>query len=233
MGASQEDDCRDVGALSHQAKVAQYHANIDDDPTELADIYLNFTDFERIEFQVFKQRLSIAVFLARSIDESARRVISRCEEESATDSHRIQGWDEESDLLLENRRGLAEDAAQIGRGAATITAVAALEGLLDDLLDPLAGDPRRRRPRGLQDKWAALLAQTEFPGDRAQQFAVDVKKIADRRNAFAHELTGSYWPRNSQGRDSAATAFTFEELQDTLHTIGHLAQTLEDLLNRT
>lgn len=230
MGLSREDDYLDFAALSHEEKVALYHANIDNDPTELAEIYLDFTDFDRIEFQVFKQRLSIAVFLARSIDQSARQVLARCDEETATGSHRIEVWEGESDLLLENRRGLAQDAIGIGRGAATITAVAALEGLLDDLLDLPASAARRRGLRGLQDKWAALVADTGIVDEDSQRLTADVKKIATRRNTFAHELTGSYWPQNRQHASPAAT-FTADELHDTLRTIGHLAHTLEDLLN--
>lgn len=228
MGRTHDEDYHlDVGAMPHAEKVALYHANIDSDPTELADIYLDFNDFDRIEFQVFKQRLSIAVFLTRSIDKSAHEVIARCDKQTDSASHRIPGWEGESDLLLDNRRTLAENATQIGRGAATIAAVAALEGLLDDLLDQPAPDARRR---GLQDKWAAILDGTHVDDIDAQRLSGEVKKIAKRRNTFAHELTGSYWPQNPHDGDLPAV-FTDQELHDTLHTIGHLAHTLEDLLN--
>lgn len=149
MGLPQDEySYVDLSAMSHEERVAPYHANIDDDPNELADIYLDFLHFDRSEFQVFKERLSIAVFITRSVDTSAAAVTSRCDDESATGSHRVPGWEGESDLLLENRRGLAGEAAEIGRGAATITAVAALESLLDDLLDlPAARWPPARPAR--------------------------------------------------------------------------------------
>jgi hypothetical protein len=44
--------------FSHEESVESYWATADDDPTGFADLYLDFQDFRRIEFLLFKDRLS-------------------------------------------------------------------------------------------------------------------------------------------------------------------------------
>lgn len=216
--------------LTREEKLARYYEFIDEDPTQLADLYLDFAAFGQIEFVIFQERLSIAVFLARSVQNASQKVLDKCTDLLASGEHRVAGWETESDLLIENQQGLAKEAAPIGYGAATLTAVAALEGLLDDLLALSASSGRRQGLRGLQDKWGALLASADVTGDSAQRLTADLQKVARRRNAFAHELTGSYWHENRRHTGSTAT-FSAEDLDETLHTIGRLAHALDDLLN--
>lgn len=228
VGMTVEDDFA-YADLPREEKIAAYYESIDEDPTRLADLYLNFTAFGQAEFVIFQQRLSIAVYLARTVQSASQGILDKCAESFSTGEHRVAGWEAESDLLLETRQGLAEEAAPIGYGAATLTAVAALESLLDDLLALQAPDARRPGLRGLQDKWAALLDRTEVNPDNAERLATAVRKVAKRRNAFAHELTGSYW--NENRRAGAADTFSAEDFDDTLHTIGRLAHALDDLLS--
>jgi hypothetical protein len=62
--------------LTRRELVEMYWANVDDDPDMRADLYLDFHDFDRIEFLLFKERLSAAILVARS----ARNAISELKE---------------------------------------------------------------------------------------------------------------------------------------------------------
>jgi hypothetical protein len=211
--------------MSSSEMLAFYHQLAEDDVTILADLYLDFADLDRPTFGVFKDRLCSAILLARAVTTHTDEMSRQCTEHARTGSHRIKGWEGESDMMLEERQALGETAATIARGAATLTAVAAFESLLDDLLPPDV-----QPGGGLLRKWAAVLRDYQFPEHETVPLTTQVRDIGQRRNTFAHELTGSYWPKNT----ATATTPAFDEasLDDTLHTVGRLAVALESLIDR-
>ena len=52
------------------------------------------------------------------------------------------------------------------------------------------------------------------------------KRLADRRNAFAHSLTGSYWETDR----SVAAIFTPEAMEDTVYTVGRIAVLMDEIV---
>lgn len=212
-------------AMNHDEMLAFYRELADQDVTILADLYLDFTDLDRPTFQVFKDRLCSAILLARAVTTRTDEIVRQCADDAHTGAHRAPGWEGESAMMLDERQALGDIAAAIARGAATLTAVAAFESLLDDLLPPAAAPGG-----GLIRKWTAVIQDYQFPGHETAPLTAQVRKIGRRRNTFAHELTGSYWPKN--GLTEPTPVFDDASLEDTLHTVGRLAVTLEALIDR-
>jgi hypothetical protein len=113
--------------------VEAYWAIVDDDPTALADLYLGFHDFNRVEFLLFKDRLSAAILVARSAMKANSELDARFEQRRKDGSHLVPGWEAESDGALDESIGVVHGAQEIAVGAAILTAVAALELLLKEL----------------------------------------------------------------------------------------------------
>ncbi|PYC74900.1 hypothetical protein C7C45_03130 [Micromonospora arborensis] len=213
------DFTRPLSQLEH---VEAYWDSADDDPTSLADLYLNFHDFDRIEFLLFKDRLSAAILIARSAGKAISRLQDRFEQERQDGSHRVPGWEAESDLVLEESLGVVQDAQGIAVGAAILSAVAALELLLKELS---ASTGKRR---GLDQSLRDLLAQQNASSDETKRIIEMVSRVRRRRNAFAHSLTGSYWDA-----PTAEDMFTPESMEDTLFTVAKIAVALEALIDAT
>lgn len=210
--------------MNHAEMVAFYEVAADQDATLLADIYLDFTDFGRPEFVAFTERLCAAVLLARAVVTRADEMAQQCKEDARTGGHRVPGWEGESDVMLDERRGMVETAAAIGRGAATLTAVAAFESLLEDLLPVVVA-----QRGGLSRKWRGVIAAYRLSDHEVAALASDIDRISSRRNTFAHRLTGSPWLNNAT---ESTPSFSAAELDDTLHTVGRLAVALDELTDR-
>jgi hypothetical protein len=201
--------------------VEMYWATIDEDPTTLADLYLDFHIFSRIEFGIFRDRLSAAILVARA----AKKQINQLEEHFKTQqqdgSHIVPGWEAESDDYLGVNMGTVETAYHLYIGATTVTAVAALEALLMDLTPD-----DEALPRGLHRLWIAFLDRYKVIGETRLRMIQQEQKIGKRRNTFAHALTGPYFSREKSIQDM----FTEGTLQDTLQTVGNLAVEMEMLV---
>ncbi|MBF6399478.1 hypothetical protein IU438_27280 [Nocardia cyriacigeorgica] len=61
--------------LTEEQMEALYREKADDYPKDLAELYLGFHAFARIEFLVFRDRLSAAIFLWRSTNSAADRAL--------------------------------------------------------------------------------------------------------------------------------------------------------------
>jgi hypothetical protein len=211
------DPSRRLSQLEH---VEAYWADIDNDPHSLADIYLNFHDFDRIEFLLFKDRLSAAILVARSARNATSRLETRIKQHRQAGSHRVPGWEAESDDALEESLGVVQDAQEIAIGAAILTAVAALELLLKEL------SPNTGSRRGLDQILKGFLVQRNATPDETKRIIEMISRVRNRRNFFAHTLTGSYW-----GRPTEVDIFTHESMNDTLFTVAEIAISLEALVD--
>ncbi|MCM0673533.1 hypothetical protein NCC78_02190 [Micromonospora phytophila] len=211
------DLSRPLDQLEH---VQVYWANADNDPESLADLYLNFHDFGRVEFLLFKGRLSATILVARSARIATSRLMARLQQQRRDGSHRFPGWEAESDGVLEESVGVVEDAEKIAIGAAILAAVAALELLLKELSD--SADTRS----GLDQTLKEFLKRRNVSSNETERIIEMVSRVRERRNSFAHTLTGSYWDQ-----PTAERILTPESMDDTLFTVGKIAIALEALVD--
>ncbi|WP_146605677.1 hypothetical protein [Micromonospora craterilacus] len=211
------DLSRPLTQLEH---VQVYWANADNDPESLADLYLNFHDFGRVEFLLFKGRLSAAILVARSARIATSRLMARLEQQRRDGSHRVPGWEVESDDVLEESVGVVQDAEEIAIGSAILAAVAALELLLKELSDSTG------KRSGLDQTLKDFLTRRNASSDETERIIKMVSRVRERRNSFAHTLTGSYWDQPTTER-----ILTPESMDDTLFTIGKIAIALEALVD--
>jgi hypothetical protein len=209
------DFLRPLTQLEH---VEAYWANADNDPSSLADLYLDSHDFGRIEFLLFKDRLSAAILVARSARNATSRLKARLEQQRQDGSHRVPGWEGESDDVLENSLDVVQNAEEIAIGATMLTAVAALELLLKELSTSTG------RRSGLDQTLKDFLARQNASPEKAKRIIEMVSTVRKRRNSFAHTLTGSYWDQPATGN-----IFTSESMDDTLFTVAEIAIALEAL----
>ncbi|MBF6100474.1 hypothetical protein IU510_20660 [Nocardia cyriacigeorgica] len=225
--------------LPEEQMEAVYWEKADDYPNDLAELYLGFHDFARIEFLVFRDRLSAAIFLWRSANSAADRALGSLGHRKRTADRAAPppndpAWnlwyqvDYENDL--DENIYTVEQARTIACGAAAMTAVAALEALIDDLTPPNSS-----RRGGLHIKMSRLLDRIAPPPDIRSDIEAEVTKVRDRRNDYAHALTGSPWPRPTTPDRPARphTVFDAETLEDTLYTVGEIAVWLEGQLLNT
>jgi hypothetical protein len=204
--------------MTQEEHVGSYWTNADNDPYSLADLYLNFHDFDRIEFLLFKGRLSAAILVARSAGGTTSRLKAMFEQQRQDGSHRVPGWEGESDDFLDESVGVVQDAQDIAIGATILTAVAALELLLKEL------STSTEKRSGLDQALKEFLKQENASPDEAKRIIELVSRVRKRRNFFAHTLTGSYWDRRATG-----DMFTQEAMDDTLFTVAEIAIALEAL----
>ncbi|GGO01429.1 hypothetical protein [Nocardia rhizosphaerihabitans] len=199
-------------------------------PDDLADIFFGpdpgtGCPFDRIEFIVFRGHMCSAVFLARAVESAALPALDQVDAK-AFDTE--QSWPEwrgsaELDLVRSDGRAAIEDAQAMARGAACLTAAAALESLTADLLPDHLAAPGG----GLHRTFVRLLDWIGIdPATRADVVkCIDV--VRQRRNDYAHALTGSYWA--SPG-NRPHTSFDLETYLDTMHRVGAVAVWLESAL---
>jgi|SRR5215471_226394 len=214
------EDLDDLRPMTREETIEAYRQIIEEEPQALADLYIDFYDFRQIEFLIFKNRLSSAVLIANSAEHGIGQLASKLETREQDGSYIVPGWEAESGDVLSESLGVTNDARNISIGATIVTAVAALEALLIDLAPK--SEPR---PKGLYQLLQAFLRRYAVLAAKTEIMEMG-KKVRDRRNTFAHSLTGSYWETDP----SIAAMFTPETMEDTLYTVGRIAVLMEEIV---
>jgi hypothetical protein len=198
----------------------------------LADDY--FEANGRVEFVQFAGRMAALVWLHRSMSATLVEGVSGLRALEASGKHRDPAFwghgDRDSnsvgpaeyDLVLGESLGvLQQDATPMCGGVIILSGTAALESLMTDLLDQPQDSSIRKA--GLRRKTAELRRRWEgyIDGDA---LAENVEWLAERRNAFAHNLIDGDgdWPRSlAPGR------FNADAVEEALHIIGDAAHILQ------
>ncbi|OBJ53409.1 hypothetical protein [Mycobacterium sp. 1423905.2] len=207
--------------MTHPEMVQVYWETADYNPDMLADLYVNFYEFDQVEFMIFKDRLSAAILVANSTRQSVDKLKAQFEQEKTDGSHRVPGWEGESDMSLDEKLSIVENAQEISIGATMLTATAALESLLRDLTQD-GGELRG----GLNQLAKAFVLRHDATSDEEDKIMAMVSKVGKRRNAFAHTLTGSYW-----ATEEPEFKFDVATMHDTLFTIGEIAIAIQALID--
>jgi hypothetical protein len=211
----------DLRPMTKEESIEAYRGLIKEEPQALADLYIDFHDFIRIEFLVFKDRLSSAVLIRNSARQGIGELATKLETIQQDGSYIVPGWEAESGEVHHESVFIVRDARKISIGATIVTAVAALESLLVDLLPE-----SKSRRRGLHALLQDFLRLHVVPEPARTEITAMGNTVRDRRNAFAHSLTGSFWKSDT----SIAGMFTLESLEDTLHTVGRIAVLMEEIV---
>ena len=207
--------------MNKQESIEFYWQIADEDPSSLADLYLDFYDFSQIEFLIFKDRLNSAILVSNAAKKTIAEMESKLKAQQKSGSHRIPGWEGESDDVLGENLGIIEETYRISIGATIVTAVAALESLLIDLTPD--SEPK---PSGLHRLLLAFLKRYKVSKSRSEHITEMELKVGRRRNTFAHTLTGSYFAND----ESLQAMFTPETMEDTLYTLSEIAILMEELV---
>jgi len=92
-----------------KAKIVEiYWATIGEEPTSLPDLYLDFHPFSRIEFSIFRDRLSAAILVARAAKKQMNQLEEHFKTQQQDGSHIVPGWEAESDDYLQENMGTVE-----------------------------------------------------------------------------------------------------------------------------
>jgi hypothetical protein len=207
--------------MNKKESIEFYWQTADEDPSLLADLYLDFYTFSRVEFLIFRDRLSSAILVSNAAKKTIAEMESKFKAQQQSGSHLILGWEGESDLALEEKLGIIEETYRISIGATIVTAVVALESLLIDLT-PGSGP----KPKGLHRLLLAFLKRYKVSKSRLEHITEMGLKVGRRRNIFAHTLTGSYFANDK----SPQAMFTPETMEDTLYTVSKIAILMEELV---
>lgn len=207
--------------MTHPEMVQMYWDTVDDNPEMLAELYVNFHQFDQVEFLIFKDRLSAAILVANSTRQAVAEQRAALEAKKKDGSHRVSGWEGESDMVLDEQLFIVDNGQGISNGASMLTAVSALESLFRDLAPD--GDASRG---GLTQLAKEFLRQHNAKSEDRDEILAMVAKVSKRRNAFAHTLTGSYW-----ATEELEFKFDWPTLEDTLLTVGEIAIALERLVD--
>ncbi|WP_280465354.1 hypothetical protein [Nocardia brasiliensis] len=163
----------------------------------------------------FEYRFATLVWLYRTVMTAIDAEDLRLREIMRQGTHRVSGWEGESDLMLNESILILEyDAAPIHAGSILAASCSALESLLTVLLP---GRPLR----GLMAKARALA--TLWPNrDEADEILANAEWLAARRNSFAHRLTdeGGHRDGNSNAR---GYVFDDETVEETFCRCGEIA----------
>ncbi|MFD5520711.1 hypothetical protein [Streptomyces sp. NPDC127066] len=152
---------------------------------ELGDDYF-FSLHGRVEFIVFEYRVASLAWLRDRTLQSVESELAEVRATRTSGAHRVPGWEGESDLVLDEALAvLDEDTRQISAGVIVVAAAAALESLMNQMLNQ-PSDTRFHRA-GLARKADELAARWQAAID-VTQFLEDVAWLKKRRNAFAHRL---------------------------------------------
>lgn len=218
-----EDGNPDLSNPMTKSEVIElYWATQEDDPSSASSLYLDFHQFDTIEFHIFSDRLSSAILVYRSTRAQLESMREKLLQVKQSGKHRVPGWEGESDMVMDENLGILEDSYIIAAGAATVTAVAALEALLIDLAPDSNG-----APSGLHALLTRFLDVHGGKLSRSNRKSIIGKelKIGKRRNQFAHALTGSYFDQSN----TSAHMFTEEALEETFYLVASLAIEIERL----
>ncbi|WP_405539130.1 hypothetical protein [Streptomyces antimycoticus] len=180
--------------------------------------------YGRVDFMPFEYRVASLSWLRERIGGSVDLEVAELREARKTGSHRVPGWQGESDLVLdESLIALDTDTRQIGAGIIVVAAVAALESLMNQMLDRPTDDRLRKaglwqKAKELAARWPAAIHATEF-------FA-HVAWLKDRRNSFAHRLIDE--DRVVNPDQPCAWTFDDEMADEALVRVSAVAQMLEE-----
>ena len=152
---------------------------------DLGDDYF-FSTHGRVEFIAFEYRVASLAWLRDRTVHSIDAELAELHAVRTSAAHRVSGWEGESDLVLgESLAVLDEETRQISAGIIVLSAVAALESLMNHMLDE-PSDARLHRA-GLVRKADALAARWQTAFD-VTEFRENVGWLRERRNVFAHRL---------------------------------------------
>jgi hypothetical protein len=208
--------------LNRKESIEHYQRNADEDPYILADLYLDFYVFSRVEFLIFKDHLISAILVSNAAKKTITEMESKFKVQKKSGSHRVPGWEYESDIVLDEQLGIIENTYRISIGATIVTAVAALESLLIDLTPD--SEPK---PKGLHRLLLAFLKRYKVSQSLSEHMIEMELKVGRRRNTFAHTLTGSYFAYDK----SLQAMFTPETMEDILYTVGKIVVLIEELVS--
>lgn len=106
---------------------------------ELADPYMVLGP-GNVEVAVFRYRLCALIWLYRTTSAAIETELARLTKMEETGSHRVPGWEGESDMVLDEVQGILDgEAAPVGAGTIMASCCSALELLLTGML-PSAHD---------------------------------------------------------------------------------------------
>jgi len=88
--ADNEDPDR-LRPMTKDEAIQTYRQVADEDIDMLADLYLDFNDFDQIEFLIFRDRLSAAVLVANSVKKSPNGLASKYDAMRVDGSYAVPG----------------------------------------------------------------------------------------------------------------------------------------------
>ncbi|MCX5321819.1 hypothetical protein [Streptomyces sp. NBC_00120] len=147
----------------------------------------------RIEFISFEYRVASLAWLRTKIEKDVDSEVSELRATRAAGTHRVEGWEGESDQALdESVFMLDSDIRQISAGVIIVAAVAALESLMNQMLDQPGDDSLHRagltrKAHKLATRWSAAVDSSVFDEH--------VGWLRERRNSFAHRLIDDVDPQ--------------------------------------
>ncbi|MET8540296.1 hypothetical protein ABZW03_06535 [Kitasatospora sp. NPDC004799] len=199
----------------------QHESAVDQYVLEHSEPYF-FSRYGRVEFIVFEQHLASLAWLHRKVGEAVDQETTALSTLRKSGEHRVPGWEAESDMVLDDSLSVLDtDTRQIGAGIIIVSAAAALEALMNEILcDPA---DRRVRKAGLARKAEVLAERWQGEGDLAD-FAEHISWLKVRRNAFAHRLI-------ADDEDSKQCSWIFDDdmAEEALERLGLVAETLEEI----
>ncbi|MBF6238707.1 hypothetical protein IU474_16785 [Nocardia otitidiscaviarum] len=171
---------------------------------------------EVIEFEC---RLAMLVWLHHTVNAAIEAEDHRLREIMRQGTHRVSGWEGESDMMLNDSiLILQQDAAPVSAGAILAASCSALESMLTALLPG-------RSLRGLMPK-AQALADIWPDSGQAERIREAAKWLAERRNSFAHRLIdeGGPWDDNPNSR---SFVFDDEAVEEAFECCGMIATLID------
>lgn len=186
---------------------------------DLGDDYF-FSVHGRVEFIVFEYRVASLAWLRDRTVRSVDAELAELHAARTSAAHRVADWEGESDLVLgESLAVLDEDTRQIGAGIIVLSAAAALESLMNHMLDQ-PSDTRLHRA-GLARKADELAARWRAAID-VTEFREDVGWLRKRRNVFAHRLI------DDEPGPTPTEVFDDDAAHEALVRLSAIAWTLEE-----
>ncbi len=204
-----------------EAASGQHESVVDQYMLEHSEPYF-FSRHGRVEFIVFEHHLASLAWLHRKVGEAVDQETTALSTLRRSGKHRVPGWEAESDMVLDDSLSVLDtDTRQISAGIIIVSAAAALEALMNEMLNEPTD--RRLRKAGLAQKAEALASRRQGEDDMTA-FAQHIAWLAARRNAFAHRLI-------ADDDDAKQCSWTFDAdmAEEALERLGVIAETLEEI----
>ncbi|AQU68155.1 hypothetical protein [Streptomyces niveus] len=178
----------------------------------------------RIEYVAFEQRIASLAWLHNKITSGVDTELAEMQEMRRSGTHRVPGWEVDSDhALRESELVLDTDVRRIGSGVILSAAVAALESLMNQMLDQPTD--YRLHKAGLTLKARELASRWDASIDRAE-FDKHIAWLRTRRNSFAHRLIDDV--DRPQPTHAPVWDFDDEAADEALGRISAIASMLEE-----